>query len=134
MNVTDYFDATWSPEFTCWDLIRRIFDKEHGVSLPPYHITVSGAFHLQTAAKVVDAALAPPSPWEPLPIRSVGPGDIVVFGGARLRHHVGYCVSRDQLILHLPENASARAEPLSRLVKSYKSSSAYRHATLRHCH
>lgn len=126
-NVVPYLNRSWSKHFTCWDLVREVFEKEHAIALPVYPAFIAGS--VKVAAEVDDAVRRATSSqtWrETLTATEAG---VVLLGRKGRQFHVGYMLSHN-FVLHMPENAPSIAEPLDRVLPGYETVKFYTHAAL----
>lgn len=88
--ASDLVGLRWTPEFNCWQLVRRVFLERFCIAMPEH---AAGVLRLTTAAHE--------SGWRPAaaPARA---DDIVLMRTLSKRRHVGVIVSvnRRTMVLH----------------------------------
>ena len=112
IDVTKYLSLDWTPEFTCWHFIQKIYQEELAIEIPPYELTVFTM--VQEASEIMSGLLSPPL-W--IPIESPNKMSICVIGRKGMIYHVGFMLD-NKSVLHLPRNSKPLVQKISSFSKS----------------
>ena len=131
--VTDYLGKPWEPgargpdAFDCWGLLRDVYERQFGLSLPfypglPHDPTASEMSQMvRTIRQELDEDwLEIPEPFE---------GCAVAMSQSRAYHHVGLFMEADgPRVLHCWDGAAVMLDPLPRLkLKGLKKITYFKH-------